>query len=166
MASKRDPDAIDLLMGQHRMVERLFEQIEEADDGDTKEQLFVQLADSLAMHSKIEEVHFYPACKSDQTEEQLREAAEEHLAVKRVLADMLEMDVEDEEFDAKCSVLQEMIEHHVEEEEGELFPRARKMLSEEELLGLAAEMSALQAELEKQEPRLAVPSETDEPAPV
>ena len=38
-----------------------------------------------------------------QTEDNLLESAEEHLAIKRVLADLLDLDVDDDTFDAKLS---------------------------------------------------------------
>jgi hemerythrin superfamily protein len=162
---KQDIDAIDLLTEQHREVEELFAQLEDA-EGDEKEQIFVQLADKLAMHAKIEELHFYPAGKDDDTEDELLEAVEEHLAVKRVLADLLDLEVDDETFDAKCKLLQELVDHHVEEEEKTLFPKVRKVLDAEELVAIAQEMAATQSELEGTDPRLAVPGEIGEAAKV
>jgi hemerythrin superfamily protein len=159
-------DAIEFLTKQHRMVDGLFLQIEKTDDPDIKEQLFTQLADALAIHAKLEEMHFYPAAKSADTEDSLKEAVEEHLAVKRILADMLDLDADDDEFDAKCTVLKEQVQHHVKEEEDELFPQAREHIGKEKLAALAKTMQELQAELETQEPRLSVPDEIDEAAPI
>ena len=159
-------DAIEFLTKQHRMVDELFEQIEQTDDPDVKEQLFTQLADALAIHAKLEEMHFYPAAKSKDTEDVLHEAVEEHLGVKRILADMLELEADDEQFDAKCKVLMEQVQHHVKEEETELFPAARKHIGKEQLAALAETMQEMQAELEGQEPRLSVPDEIDEAAPI
>jgi hemerythrin-like domain-containing protein len=158
--------AIDMLEAQHREVEDLFEQIEEA-SGAEKKELFEELADKLAVHAAIEEQHFYPAVKSDDTQDLLLEASEEHLSVKRLLADLMTLEPSDETFDAKITVLQEQIEHHVKEEEEELFAKARKLLDKEELDALEQEMTATQEELlEGGSPREAVPSQTDEAAPV
>jgi hemerythrin superfamily protein len=166
MAQNENMTAIDLLESQHREVEELFEQIEDAEDSETCEQIFIQLADKLATHAKIEETHFYPAVKANRTEDILLEALEEHLSMKRVLADLLAMDIEDETFDAKVKVLQELVEHHVEEEENELFPKVKKLFSEDELVAIAQEMMALQAEIEDKDPRLSVPKEIGEAAPL
>jgi hemerythrin superfamily protein len=166
MASReKDMNAIDLLESQHREVEGLFEQLEDAEDDDECEQIFIQLADKLAMHAKIEETHFYPAVRANRTEEILTESLEEHLAIKRVLADLIEMELDDETFDAKVKVLQETVEHHVEEEENDLFPKVKRLFSEDELIAIAQEMMSLQAEIEGNDPRLEVPKEVAAAAP-
>ena len=56
-------DAIELLETQHQEVEHLFKKIERAGE-EEKQDLFEQLADALAVHTTIEEKHFYPATKS------------------------------------------------------------------------------------------------------
>lgn len=160
-------NAIDLLESQHHEVANLFEKIERARTAQTKEQYFIKLADSLAIHATIEEHHFYPAVREKRTEDILLESLEEHLAIKRVLSDLLDVDVEDETFDAKLKVLKEEVEHHVEEEEQDLFPKVKKALDEGELESIGQAMSAEQAELEeKGNPREAVPGEIDKAAPL
>jgi hemerythrin superfamily protein len=159
-------NAIEMLEEQHRDVEDLFEEIEEA-EGAEKQEVFAEIADQLVIHSAIEEKHFYPAVKARQTEDLLRESLEEHLAAKRIIADLLDLKVDDEQFDAKVDVLKEMIQHHVKEEEDELFPKVRKLLGADELEALAQEMMATQdALLEKDEPRQMVRSETSAAAPL
>lgn len=160
-------NAIDLLESQHREVANLFEKIEGARNRETKERAFVRLADGLAIHAAIEEHHFYPAVRAKRTEDILLESLEEHLAIKRVLSDLLEVDTNDETFDAKLKVLKEEVEHHVEEEERELFPKVRKILDEGQLEALGQAMSAEHDELEeKGNPRDAVAGETDKAAPL
>src|ERR1051325_2975432 len=70
-------NAIELLKSQHREVEELFSEIQNADDASEKEELFTKLADSLAIHARIEEHQFYPGVKAQQTEDILLEAVEE-----------------------------------------------------------------------------------------
>jgi len=159
-------NAIDLLETQHKEVKALFKKIEDA-KGDEKSELFERIADDLAVHATIEEKHFYPATKAARTGELLQEAVEEHLSVKRIIADLLEMNIDDSQFDAKITVLQEQVEHHVEEEEGELFPKVKKLLSEDELEDLGVVMEDMAEELkEGGAPRAAVPAETGEAAPL
>ena len=159
-------DAIDLLEAQHREMEDLFERLENA-SGDRKQRVFTEIADKLAIHATIEERDFYPTVKAKRTEAILLESLEEHLGIKRVLADLLAIDVADETFDAKAKVLKEQVEHHVEEEEADLFPKVRKILDDETLIALAQQMTATQEELVADgSPREAVPSETKHAAEV
>jgi hemerythrin superfamily protein len=159
-------NAIELLKSQHQDVKKLFKKIEKAED-DEKLDLFEQLADDLAVHASIEEKHFYPATKNARTEELLQEAVEEHLSVKRLIADLLEMSADDAQFDAKVAVLKEQVDHHVEEEENELFPKVQKMLKEEELEDLGVVMEDMAEELKAGgAPREQVPAETGSAAPL
>jgi hypothetical protein len=115
----------------------------------------------------MEEKIFYPSVMSEETAELLLESTEEHLAVKRVLADMLELDVDDERFAAKLTVLKEEIRHHArDEEEGKLFKMLRKQLNAETLAGLGNECLAFYELLIEREPRMNVPAETSEAAPL
>jgi hemerythrin superfamily protein len=159
-------DAIDLLTEQHGEVDELFEQIESGEAPAQKWATFEEIADKLAVHATIEERHFYPMVKAHRTEDILLESLEEHLAIKRVLADILALgDASDDTFDAKVKLLKETVEHHVEEEESDLFPKVKELLDEETLVALAQEMTATQEELlEKGSPREAVPQETQRPA--
>lgn len=160
-------DALELLTSQHDEVEDLIAQIEDSDDADDKRELFQELADKIAAHSTIEEKLFYPSAMSDDTCDRLLESTEEHLAVKRVLADMLDMDPDDERFAAKLSVLKEEIRHHArDEEEGKLFPIVRRQMSQDDLAGLGNELLAMFEDLVQREPRMNVPAETTEAAPL
>jgi hemerythrin superfamily protein len=160
-------DAIALLKSQHRAVEKLFAQIDKAKSADAKQRLFDQVADSLAVHATIEEHQFYPAVRAKRTEDILLEALEEHVGIKRVLADLLEIDASDHTFDAKIKVLKEQVEHHVEEEETDLFPKVKKLLSSEELEILAETLEVERAEIERAgTPRAAIPHEIAEAAPL
>jgi len=154
-------DAIKLLKQQHREVEGLFSRLENAEDEERPE-LFAQLADGFLVHCHLEEELFYPAVYEDRTEDELREAVEEHLQAKRIIADMLDLDDSDEQWKAKCSVLQEDIKHHVEEEENTLFPLVQKDFTKKRLDELGTQMSARADELKQEgEPRNLVYDETD-----
>ena len=135
-------NALDLLTEQHEEVDALIQRIE-ATDGEAKELLFQELADKVAAHAKIEEKIFYPAVMAKQTEEIILESVEEHLSIKRVLADMMQLSVASDEFDAKLSVMKEQVTHHArEEEEGELFPKVRKALSRTDLTDIGEQLAA------------------------
>jgi hemerythrin superfamily protein len=160
-------DILELLSSQHQEVDQLFEQLEQG-DGD-RAALFAELADKLAAHSAAEEKIFYPSVMASDTSELLHQSVEEHLVVKRMLADLLELDPDEDEdeFDAKLSVLKENVSHHAhEEEEGKLFPMLRKLLTPDERAALGNEVLALFETMIEREPRFLVPNETDAAAPL
>jgi hemerythrin superfamily protein len=160
-------DALELLIAQHDEVDDLIDQIEDSDDEDERATLFRELADKIAAHAAIEEKLFYPSVVSADTAEMLLEATEEHLVIKRVLADLLEMEPDDDRFDAKLTVLKDVFRHHArEEEERELFPIVRRMMNADERAGMGNELLAMYEELIDQEPRMNVPAETREAAPL
>lgn len=154
-------NAIDILTQQHRDVEALIERCLDA-ESDEKSDLVAQIADQLAVHTAIEERHFYPAAKSDETEELLQESLVEHLGVKRLLADLLDED-DGEKIDAQLEVLKEQLEHHISEEERQLFPKAKMMFDDDQLEAIGQEMTATMADLfDEGEPRRHIPEETEE----
>lgn len=104
------------------------------------------------MHTAIEERHFYPSVRDVETEVRLHESMVEHLSIKRILADLLTLDVEDERFAARLNSLREEVEHHVREEREVLFPAVRRALDEDQLEGLGQEMLATMAELMSRHP--------------
>jgi len=84
-------NAIKMLKQQHQDVAKMFKEFENAKSAGARRKVFEQIADALAVHAAIEERHFYPAVKEEQTEDILLESVEEHLAIKRVIADLLAM---------------------------------------------------------------------------
>jgi iron-sulfur cluster repair protein YtfE (RIC family) len=170
MANKTRSEIVDILTvltEQHEQVDELFAQLESGKGDRTA--LFAELADKLAAHAASEEKVFYPAVMRKETSELLHESVEEHLAIKRVLADMLELDPDSDkdEFDAKLSVVKEQVSHHAhEEEEDKLFPILRKAMSKVERADLASQYLAMFETLVEEEPRRNVPGETTEAAPL
>ena len=160
-------NAVKMLKQQHREVAKMFKEFEEAKSAGPRRKIFEKIADALAVHATIEERHFYPAVKEEQTEDILLESVEEHLEIKRVIADLLAMEADDENFEAKVKVLQEDVDHHVEEEQDELFPKVEKLIDAETLEAIGEAMEETQAELIAEgSPRDAVLSETDAAAPI
>ncbi len=159
-------EATKLLKQQHDEVKGLFKQFESAEEDSEKQECFDEIADAFAAHGEIEEKIFYPAVYVGELKEKLQEAVEEHLAGKRIIADLLEMEPSDEQFDPKMKVLKELIEHHVEEEEGELFPLVQKNFAREELDALGVQMEQMFNRLLEGEPREQIPSETDHASPL
>lgn len=146
-ASARPDDAVSDLIGDHRKVEDLFKQYEEAKgDPKKKQKIFQQIDMELKVHTQLEEEIFYPASREYvDDQETVNEAVVEHASAKDLMAQLEAMDPSDDYYDAKVKVLQEMIEHHVEEEETEYFPECRR--SEMDLKAIGETMRARKAEL-------------------
>lgn len=160
-------DAIELLVRQHREMESRMERVLDAGDAEAVRRGFEAVADELTKHITSEERIFYPAVKARRTEDILLESLEEHLSLKRLLADLLELEPGEKTFEAKFKVLKEQTEHHHEEEEENLFPKAGKLLDDAERRTLGEQMLALQGELERDgAPRDRVTRQTDEAAPL
>jgi hemerythrin superfamily protein len=153
-------DAITLLKKQHAEVKDLFVQFRKAAAPARQQTIFEEIADNLAAHCEIEEKLFYPAVFREDTESQVKEAVEEHLSAKRVIADLLAMDPSNSQYTAKVKVLSDLIEHHVTEEHEELFPKVRGDLPSKELKELGAQMETMFKTLMSGDPRNEVPSQT------
>jgi hemerythrin superfamily protein len=147
--TKDTQDAIALLESQHREVEEMFKKFEDLTDRAkaSKKKIADQVCTALTLHAQIEEEIFYPATReaSKETEDMVDEAVVEHASAKDLIAQILEMDPEDDLYDAKVKVLSEQIEHHVEEEEKEMFPKVRELGLD--LVALGQEMAMRMDEL-------------------
>ncbi|WKB51174.1 hemerythrin domain-containing protein [Eleftheria terrae] len=160
-------NAIDLLIKQHRELEARMKSWGEAREAAEQRRIFEDVGDQLTVHLASEEQVFYPAVKARRTEDILLESLEEHLSLKRLLSDLLELPQDDPTFEAKFKVLKEQTEHHHKEEEENLFPKVRQLLDGDSLARLGEEMAALQLKLRREgEPREAVSTQTDKAAPL
>jgi hemerythrin superfamily protein len=145
-------NAVTLIKADHRTVEKLFKQFEEAGDQayKTKQDLVTEIIKELEVHATIEEETYYPAVEAKAKKdgkELIAEAVEEHHVVKVLLGELSSMSSEDEAFDAKVTVLMENVRHHVEEEEEELLPQSEEILGQDELARLGEEMAARKKQL-------------------
>ena len=144
-------DAIELLKDDHKKVKKL---LEEGDDTTeraekTRTELLAKIKEEMTVHEAIEEEIFYPALKvHEKAKEVVLEGYEEHHVVDEILGELEAVDVTDETWAAKFSVMKENIEHHIEEEEGDMFPKARQIFSDDELEELGGRMEARKKELQ------------------
>ena len=132
-------NAFALLKADHEKVADMLVTIEDTTERaiKTRDALFARLKEELDLHARIEEEMFYPALKeSEETRDITLEAYEEHRLVKQLLGELEAEPKDTEEWTAKFTVLKENIEHHVEEEEGEMFKKAQRVLSKEEIEAL------------------------------
>ena len=162
-------NAIDLLTAQHRQMENLADKVLDACEKKPQDAaaLFARAGDELTAHITSEEEIFYPAVKAARTEDILLESLEEHLSLKRLLADLIEMDPAQTTFAPKFKVLSEQMEHHHKEEEEHLFPKVKGCLDARRLDELGQAMKALQDRLKREgDARQAVTEQTGAAAPL
>jgi hemerythrin-like domain-containing protein len=135
----------------HKNVRQLLKMLESAEEGDERLELFSQIENELKVHTQIEEEVFYPAfhqaAEGEKDEHLYYEAVEEHHVVDMVLPEIKDTDENSEEFAAKAKVLKDLVEHHIEEEEGEMFPKARKLMDTSELKDLGQQLEQRKQQL-------------------
>jgi hemerythrin superfamily protein len=154
-------EATDYLTGQHREIERVLGEALETEDASAKRSRFLDIADALILHITSEEQVFYPAVHDAPNEDVLLESLEEHLAIKRLLADLLVLPGDDATFQPKLHVLRELCEHHHRDEEKKLFPEVRAKRDAERREALGEQMQALQLEMQMRgKPRRSVHGQT------
>lgn len=146
------PDAIELLNEQHRLCEDLFAEIAAASDGAARVRLIDELAAWLRVHAALEEQIFYPAVKTRETEDLLRDSFEDHLGVQRLLAEIGAAGALDQRLDAKWTLLEQQVEAHVHDEEQELLPLVREQVDRARLRELGRELLTLAADLMRRAP--------------
>ncbi|MDP9414542.1 MAG: hemerythrin domain-containing protein [Pseudomonadota bacterium] len=148
MAARGEQDAIQLLTDDHRRVEQLFKEFENARDEAGKEEFARRICTELKVHSMLEEEILYPALRGKIEDADLDEALVEHDGAKLLINEIEAGSAGDSFFEAKVKVLKEQIEHHIEEEESEknnIFAQARA--TDVDLDALADRMVARKAEL-------------------
>lgn len=130
-ARQETPDAVDMLLTDHRNVQGLFREfkkLHEAEEDTNKVIDATRIA--LLIHDALEMEIFYPAVREvagDEAEELLDEAEVEHTSVQQLLAQLRPGKLEDKKREAHFTVLMEYVRHHVKEEENELFPKLKKL---------------------------------------
>lgn len=145
-------DAIEMLSQDHQHLRQLLrELVGSAQDNPLNRQgLLTRLSNDLAVHSRLEEEAFYPAVAlaAGETGEGVRLQAKslaQHRAVERQALPDLIAQASAPGFQGQAQAVKELIEHHLAEEEHELFPLARKVMSEGEFEELGSAMTKLRS---------------------
>lgn len=116
---------------------------------ENRRELVMEAVDAITAHSQAEEQVLYARLQDVRDFTQMvLEAKEEHLAVTRILEDLVAMRADDERFEAKVKLVRELLSHHVEEEEEEMFAASRELFDEDVAENFAGEFIALKAQLQ------------------
>jgi hemerythrin superfamily protein len=132
-------DVVELIKAQHRRIDELLEQAEQAEP-DRMAALLRQVADLLLPHSQAEESFVYPAIKDyDRGEaDEVQDGVAEHHHIEGLLQELLASDPSGPGYDGKLAAVIGELRHHVEEEEQDLLPVLSEQASDEEREELGA----------------------------
>jgi hemerythrin superfamily protein len=127
------PDVVDLIKAQHRRIETLLQQAQDAEPERTGE-LLQQVAGLLMPHSEAEESFVYPAIRDHarSEESEVKDGVAEHHHIEDLLRELLDEEPGGPGYDGKLAALVGELKHHVEEEEQELLPVLSEKASEAE----------------------------------
>ena len=145
-----------MLASQHRRAEDLLRQVASA-TGESRRKLVLDLADALTVHTSLEERYFYPAVYDASTQELLLNALDQHITIKRELAELLRADAASDAFAVELRCLADEVARHIGDEENDLFPRVAAMLDAHQRDSLAQVMTGAIDDLEDPEFREGVP---------
>ena len=160
-------DVTKILEEDHREAESLFAQIREEWRQQSAD-LVTELANALRLHMQVEETIVYPAIAKliDGGAGIVGEAASEHQAARRALADVEKLSPDEPGFDDALETLEADISHHVEEEEDEVFPEFRASASSAELEELGDRVVAAKSAASSSSPTTIDVSHTDAAPPL
>jgi hemerythrin-like domain-containing protein len=154
-------DAIELLMHDHRIVEQLFVDYGAAKNDEQRRGVVEILVRELSKHAALEELTVYPLARQVLPEGavDVDEHLAEHMAVKKTLLALDQLDEGAGEEKRLVEELRGEIEHHVAEEEGEFLPSLRGAVDEQALQELGAQLD----EAKKVAPTRPHPNIPDQP---
>jgi hemerythrin superfamily protein len=127
-------DWVSALEAEHRLVEKLFDQLLKTTEGDhlKREALLTKIAYALNKHGIEEENVIYPALKEGGRPEQARHFGEDHAEIKTCIYDLRRISSREPAWLEKARTLWATVEAHVREEEQEVFPAFRDAVSADE----------------------------------
>jgi hemerythrin superfamily protein len=138
-------DVVDMIMADHREVERLFGLLE--NERDQRIRNLPVLAVLLIAHSRAEEAEVYPVARDEAgASEKVAHSQEEHVEAEQILERLNAADPTGAEFDRLLAELVDAVSHHVEEEESSLLPAMRSGLDDSRRQELADAFSQSRAD--------------------
>jgi hemerythrin superfamily protein len=138
-------DVVDLILSDHREVERLFDILRTQPD--QRLTTVPVLTALLVAHSRAEEAEVYPVARDEAgAADEVEHSQEEHLQAEQLLEKLAATDPDSPEFESVLDEVIESVTHHVEEEEESVLPAMRERLDETRRDELARAFAASRAE--------------------
>ena len=128
-------DVVDLIMQDHREMERLFDELKS--NPDKRPSLVPVMLTLLTAHERAEEAEVYPKAREAGGAEDVEHSQKEHLEADQLATDLSTADPGSPDFGEKLDKLVEAVRHHIEEEEQTVLPHMRERMEPEQLTRLA-----------------------------
>lgn len=129
-----DNDVVDLILNDHRELERLFDALQ--NQPDKRANLLPVMSTLLTAHSRAEEAEVYPAARKAGGEDDVKHSQQEHLEADQIALQLVNTDPDSEEFSDVLGKLVDAVTHHMEEEEETVLPHMRENLEPDQLMEL------------------------------
>jgi len=146
-------NAIDVLKKDHQEVHQFLLEYMSMGEGDfaRREELFQQIDKALLIHTDCEEQIFYSALEKHNPD-LTQQAMSEHQEVKQLLAELLDLEIDDQAFEDHMFTLAQTVEAHVQDEEGPggLMELARQTLSAQDLDEMGRRIEQLKKDSEEE----------------
>ncbi|KAA1419264.1 hemerythrin domain-containing protein [Nocardioides humilatus] len=133
-------NVVDLILKDHRELERLFDTL--LDDPSSRPTLVPVMTTLLTAHSRAEEAKVYPAISEAGAGDDVEHSQEEHLAADRLAQEVAATDPTSPDFAVVLKKLIDAVKHHVEEEEETVLADLRERLDEDGLAELGVSFLA------------------------
>lgn len=138
-------DVVDLIMADHREVERLFEQLKTQPE--SRPLVVPVVAALLTAHSRAEEAEVYPAARTEAGEtDEVAHSQEEHLQAEQIMHRLVELAPDDQRFESTLQELVDAVQHHVQEEESTVLPGMRERIPDDRRQKLGQAFAAARAD--------------------
>jgi hemerythrin superfamily protein len=145
--SKTDkPDAVELLLQQHRHIKDLIASVENVSSTKTKQERFDELRRFLAVHETAEELVTHPRARLAEGGNRVVDALlDEETASKKLLASLDGMNVDDPSFGSGFQALKKAVLDHAAAEERDEFPLLSQYSDPDQLALMAQAIKAAEA---------------------
>ncbi len=131
------------LAAEHKIVLALFDKLEATDDSQTmmRQHILAKIKAALAKHAIEEEMVIYPALRQANETDDADHLNDDHGYVKTYLYELATMSAGDASWLARARDFRALLEKHMEEEEGQIFPRLKAKLSDDQNASLTTMMN-------------------------
>jgi hypothetical protein len=144
-ASSEHTDILDTLKREHEEVKSLLADLQDAESVTERAELVRKIKAALVPHTKAEEKVVYDAIIATSEDEAQTDGLEgylEHEWASKTLERLEAADPTSAEHKAAAKVLQDLVEHHIEEEEANVWRDVRENFDEEDRVRMNAEFEA------------------------